>query len=561
MSLVFVVLAGWLGYRQIKSSLEKQIQEKLIKAGFTFTYDHMEWHFFPAGVTFANLHLFTTKDSSILSLGLGHADVSYSLSDIWNKQWQQPSRITCTNGYIRLRPDSLQTLKGQGEDMQEDWEIPDLSLRDIDVCTGEKDKTYFHILHLTGSLAGRNKDGEAKIVAMDKPMKAAVDHCAIDHLFDFHGLKADLVEYDMTTDRIQCHNAQIVPLVDRAHLDATMPHVALHADLNIPKIEVSGVEWTFDQKFWLRARKVEMDGLVFNAWQNQEKPLRPGTRPMPPWVDSMAVWFGIDTVQLTNATVTYAFMPAGHPKPAQVKLDKWNMQWLNYGNDTLRPPSFSAEGRIRWMESFWMNGKVTFPYGDPNHSFTMEGWFEPGDFASLNSVLCPTQGFYFEEGHCNQFRFSFTGDKDGIHGKAWVSFDGVRLKLCAEDPGNGTETKTAKTNPKQQEEVRKGKRKKDQDVREGNGKKDQDVREGNGKKGKKDRVAKEEKPRNERNPFLGRIPERVVFFAANILVFRTSTHGKVQEVEVNVKHNHQQSVFSLWLRGLAGALRNALVKI
>ncbi|HEX2898186.1 MAG TPA: hypothetical protein VHS96_00550, partial [Bacteroidia bacterium] len=188
--------------------------------------------------------------------------------------------------------------------------------------------------------------------------------------------------------------------------------------------------------------------------------------------------------------------------------------------------SLSATTKMRWMKSAFLEAKVSFPYGDPNGAFQISGSFGPSDFMPFNDILEAAEGLRFLSGHCNRFRFAFRGDKRQMGGKVWLDFQDVKIAFnLAAKIDLELDKKANKERPP-----------------------DRNNKQGKPKSKKVNKFLDNYVAKNKGNPNRGMIQRRL----------RASTEGKLLEVNVQLERNQQQSVFSLWVKGIITGLKGAL---
>jgi hypothetical protein len=253
-------------------------------------------------------------------------------------------------------------------------------------------------------------------------------------LFKWHGFTTDKIAYDMERKEIRCEGIHVFPKADYGYMDEHEPHIALHADLTVPEIVVSGLDWSHTDLLHWCAEKILVSNPRLNAFQNKAKPLRPGIRTMPPkWTDDFTFKFMVDTIQMTDGEVAFTFSPPDAEEPGQLFLHHLDVDWKGYGNDITRPKAFTAEATMCWMDDAWMSAKVTFPYDDDTSGFELTGHLEPADFEQFNPVTIVAQGLQFLSGQYNSFRFEFDGNEEHIDGKIWIDFEDVKVGFPEDD--------------------------------------------------------------------------------------------------------------------------------
>jgi hypothetical protein len=524
--LLALIIAGALGFRWFTNRLERQIQEKMLAAGMTFTYDAIHWHIIPQGVSFENLHLAKANNADIFSLDLKEAKIYLHLGDLLRGNLNRFSDVELSDGNLTIFPDSLKEPKKDTTSSQ-GLEIDQFQLQRINVIVQQKKRSQFNVQSFTGSFKTQPTDSGTTVTVKDVPIRFVFTDCSLAPLFKHHYFTSDTITYDMPSKQLRCITTKVIPVVSRPYMDKHEPYIMVHAKIAIPEIVFSGIEWSYQNTMWVHVKKILVNNLMSDVYQNQEEPLIPGSRPMPlEMIDFDSVKFMIDTLDLRNAAFLYTITPNGEPIIGEMPLDKWDLILLNIGNEDVEGSSLSATTKMRWMKSAFLEAKVSFPYGDPNGAFQISGNFSPSDFMPFNGILEAAEGLRFLSGHCNRFRFAFRGDKRQMGGKVWLDFQDVKIafNLAAK-----IDLELDKKANKEQPQNKKNKQ-------------------GQSKPKKGNKFLDKYVAKNIDNPKRGMVQRRL----------RASTDGKLLEVKVQLDRNQQQSVFSLWVKGIITGLKGAL---
>jgi hypothetical protein len=420
--------------------VERQLHKQLRAMGLAMEYSDIHLHLRHPGLRFKQVRVTSTKRASMLGVQLGEVDVQMRWKDLLARRFTFLSRIRVHDGnitiheldafkkaYIPAQPPG--TIKAPpSKAKKKGWMIRDLDIENLRVVVEGDQGGSVHIESFVGSWQAKFYDLGIRFGVMNQPLRFIIRDLHITTLFKWHGFSLDAVGYDMEKKEIRFEGAHIYPHVEPDYMDQHEPHISMHMDLKVPEVVITGLDWSHMDVLHWQAERIDVTQPTFWAYQNREKALRKGMRPMPThWGNALPFRFMVETVQVHEGSLTYTFTPASDKEIGRLSISELNLTWEGYGNDMLHPTAFSAQASMRWMEDAMMNVSVFFPNDDSTSSFKLEGDLGAADFVQFNPVTIVAGGLHFVSGHWDVFKFRFEGNEEHIRGQVQVAFDDVKV--------------------------------------------------------------------------------------------------------------------------------------
>ncbi len=533
-------MLAWGGWFWLTRYLEQRLVQVVTDAGMQISYQAVDFHLFPPGISFKDAHLNSVKSSKSddsLDFSVRHAKASLEWGRIFDGHFLELSRLELRDGELFFSPqdtlhDSLATPSKKIINPQS-WQIEQFELRNIDLAMAGENGGGLKIQSLSGSVIAQHTDDGYQYGFLTRPLTFLVTDCELSTAFKYHELKADTLAYNMDAQTFRAVGIHLKPKVNCTYTDLNEPFITLLAQFSAPEAVISGIVWAYTDSLRWRASKMELTSPVVTLVQNKDRPLKPGVRPMPQaWIEAVPFLFIVDTIHASDAALNYTFTPDNAAIQGRVAIDKWELFWLGYGNNSSRARTFSVRTKMRWMQSVWMTGEAIMSYDDPNYGFVVNGNFSEGDFSRFNPVIEASEGFKFLSGHCTGLRFSMKGDDERCNGMMWLEYEDVKIGF-----GDHSDDK-AKGQPKDKAKA-KGKA-------QGKGKDRKDKAKGKDKDRNKDKIKDSDKK------------QRLKAFIVNHIIIRKGTKGEVMELEVSAVRNQQQSIIAFWLKWLMSGIMSGL---
>lgn len=222
-------------------------------------------------------------------------------------------------------------------------------------------------------------------------------------------------------------------------------HQASHLTLQIPEVQVRGLDYYGLLHQALRARTVTLPGLRLGIIGNARYPLGSKLALVTPEnVRRLPFRLDVRRLEVRDLGIRIKFTGRLARRPGYMAITRLNGTATNLTNDprrmsAARPAMLRAtgylQGRCRFSATAWL------PLLDPQGRHRLVGTFGPAPFAILNSITEPTRAARFKRGQVHGIRVQLQVNKQEVTGTMWARYSDLKVDLLSRQGGGADRQK------------------------------------------------------------------------------------------------------------------------
>lgn len=246
--------------------------------------------------------------------------------------------------------------------------------------------------------------------------------------------------FDKDDSSIVLNSFRMIPKYDKKEFSRKLKFQNDRFDVKIGQVMISGIGITrFLAEGTLEISSILIDNLDADIYRDKNVTFNFNRFPLF-YNESflkIPVPLLIDTVAVSNSTITYSELAAEHPVAGTISLEEFSLQLYdltNQTNDTV-DHVINAFIQAKVMGEGLMKAELILPLAGNLHKFTCSGSVGAMQIKPLNDMLEPSINIRFKGGKVDRMTFFFNAD-DNVS-KGWIEFlfHDLDVELLKKEPG------------------------------------------------------------------------------------------------------------------------------
>jgi len=246
--------------------------------------------------------------------------------------------------------------------------------------------------------------------------------------------------FDKGDSLIVLNGFRMMPKYDKKEFSRKLKFQNDRFDVKIGQVMISGIGIArFLAEGTLEISAILIDNLEADIYRDKNVPFN--TNRFPLFYNEsflkIPVPILIDTVAVSNSTITYGELAAEHPVSGTISLEKFSLQMYdltNQTNDTI-DHVMNAFIQAQVMGEGLMKAELILPLTGDLHNFTCSGSIGAMQIKPLNEMLEPSLNIRFNGGKVDRMTFFFNADDNVSKGWMEFLFHDLDVELLKKEPG------------------------------------------------------------------------------------------------------------------------------
>jgi len=246
--------------------------------------------------------------------------------------------------------------------------------------------------------------------------------------------------FDKGDSLIVLNGFRMMPKYDKKEFSRKLKFQNDRFDVKIGQVMISGIGISrFLAEGTLEISAILIDNLEADIYRDKNVPFN--TNRFPLFYNEsflkIPVPILIDTVAVSNSTITYGELAAEHPVSGTISLEKFSLQMYdltNQTNDTI-DHVMNAFIQAQVMGEGLMKAELILPLTGDLHNFTCSGSIGAMQIKPLNEMLEPSLNIRFNGGKVDRMTFFFNADDNVSKGWMEFLFHDLDVELLKKEPG------------------------------------------------------------------------------------------------------------------------------
>lgn len=240
-----------------------------------------------------------------------------------------------------------------------------------------------------------------------------------------------------TNNHINLDSLYIKSPYSKYKFQSHIPHEKAWVNLGIPKIEVADSDWDLNQDtIAFSATNVKLTDADLYLYKDNRLADNPYFKPLySRLIRNLPVKLDVDSVDITNAIITFQMQTKKDPPPGNVYFREVNGRIANVTNIGMDKPKFPKtviSADARFMKESRIHLDWSFDISNPRDDFVVSGTLSRIEADGINYFIKPALNIS-AEGAIDRLAFNFAGNNAIATGDMYIKYDALRINLLKKD--------------------------------------------------------------------------------------------------------------------------------
>lgn len=241
--------------------------------------------------------------------------------------------------------------------------------------------------------------------------------------------------FNMSSQSIDLMNFKMIPKMSRAEFVRTIPMEDDQFNISANRIQLSGVDWTFEKELDLHLRSAKLHNVDANIFRSKIPKDNPKEKLLYSKVlRSIKFPLVVDNLNLINSKLVYEEDKPDSNGPGKVVFTHFNMDVKNLNSNKKKGANTKVPIKIncRFMDASPMLVNWNFDTADMRDNFTIGGYINNLPAVEITPFIKPYMNIT-ATGTITSLNYNFKGNNDIMNGKFKITHKDLKVNLLDKD--------------------------------------------------------------------------------------------------------------------------------